>query len=162
MRENGSDFQAFHLDCRMVHSGRLFVLTTTFILQHFRILANVPHMMTMWRSSMAIIGYSLLCFLLFPGAFSQWIPYPDSGQATLTHYDLPRGYVAACGCTPETTHYPVAALSQMAFGSSANFGAYQVRPGSNARSDNNHRPRMWKVLQLNSGQPSCCDASLLP
>ncbi|KAL0956424.1 hypothetical protein HGRIS_002572 [Hohenbuehelia grisea] len=40
----------------------------------------------------------------------------------MTHYDLPRDYVAACGCTPSSTHYPTAALSQMAFGSSTAFG----------------------------------------
>jgi hypothetical protein len=33
-----------------------------------------------------------------------------------------QGYIAACGCTGESTHYPTAALSQMAFGSSRNYG----------------------------------------
>ena len=31
-------------------------------------------------------------------------------------------YIAACGCTGKSTHYPTAALSQMAFGSSQNYG----------------------------------------
>ena len=31
-------------------------------------------------------------------------------------------YIAACGCTGKSTHYPTAALSQMAFGSSSNYG----------------------------------------
>ncbi|TFK23961.1 hypothetical protein FA15DRAFT_705036 [Coprinopsis marcescibilis] len=53
---------------------------------------------------------------------AQWIDYPSEGIATLTHYTLPRGYVASCGCTPETTDYPTAALSQMAYGSSQSFG----------------------------------------
>lgn len=51
-----------------------------------------------------------------------WINYAPSGSATLTHYDLPRDYVASCGCTPASTHYPTAALSQMAYGSSTAFG----------------------------------------
>lgn len=53
---------------------------------------------------------------------SSWIEYPSTGQATLTHYSLPQGYVASCGCTPDSTKYPTAALSQMAYGSSASFG----------------------------------------
>jgi len=52
-----------------------------------------------------------------------WIDYAPSGSATLTHYGLPRDYVASCGCTPASTHYPTAALSQMAYGSSTAFGA---------------------------------------
>jgi hypothetical protein len=52
-----------------------------------------------------------------------WIDYTSNGSATLTHYDLPLDYVASCGCTPESTHYPTAALSQMAYGSSKAFGA---------------------------------------
>ncbi|KAF9010547.1 RlpA-like double-psi beta-barrel-protein domain-containing protein-containing protein [Cyathus striatus] len=51
-----------------------------------------------------------------------WITYPDSGLATLTHYTLPLDYVASCGCTPSSTHYPTAALSQMAYGSSTAYG----------------------------------------
>lgn len=57
-----------------------------------------------------------------PWSMSSWIQYPPTGLATLTHYSLPEGYVAACGCTPDSTKYPTAALSQMAFGSSANYG----------------------------------------
>lgn len=54
---------------------------------------------------------------------TQWIQYPYSGIATLTHYTLPENYIASCGCTAESTHYPTAALNQMAFGSSAAFGS---------------------------------------
>ncbi|KDQ27682.1 plant-expansin-like protein [Pleurotus ostreatus PC15] len=63
-------------------------------------------------------------FLLILGVVTsaQWIDYPANGFATMTHYTLPRDYVAACGCTPSSTHYPTAALSQMAFGSSAAYG----------------------------------------
>jgi len=40
----------------------------------------------------------------------------------MTHYDLPEDYVAACGCTGKSTHYPTVALSQLAFGSSQAYG----------------------------------------
>jgi len=53
---------------------------------------------------------------------SEWIQYPPYGFATMTHYDLPVDTVAACGCTPSSTHYPTAALNQMAYGSSAAYG----------------------------------------
>ena len=62
--------------------------------------------------------------LLRDQAIAQWIEYADSGPASLTHYTLPLNFVAACGCTPESTHYPTAALSQMAYGSSADYGAH--------------------------------------
>ncbi|KAG9007048.1 hypothetical protein FRB94_014712 [Tulasnella sp. JGI-2019a] len=48
--------------------------------------------------------------------------YPDNGWATMTHYDLPKDYIAACGCTAQSTHYPTAALSQLAYGSTAAYG----------------------------------------
>ena len=51
-----------------------------------------------------------------------WLQYPSTGTATLTHYDLPLDYIASCGCTPESTHYPTAALSQMAYGSTTAYG----------------------------------------
>ncbi|KAI0312751.1 RlpA-like double-psi beta-barrel-protein domain-containing protein-containing protein [Amylostereum chailletii] len=83
----------------------------------------------MARRSAHII-YSLACLLalllsLLTGARadnSSWIDYPDDGIATMTHYDLPRDFVASCGCTPDSTHYPTAALNQMAFGSSTAYG----------------------------------------
>ncbi|THV02414.1 hypothetical protein K435DRAFT_963139 [Dendrothele bispora CBS 962.96] len=53
---------------------------------------------------------------------SPWIQYPSDGLATMTHYDLPKDYIAACACTGDSTHYPTAALSQMAFGSSTAYG----------------------------------------
>jgi len=40
----------------------------------------------------------------------------------MTHYTLPKDYIAACGCTGASTHYPTVAMSQMAFGSSAAYG----------------------------------------
>ncbi|TRM69316.1 RlpA-like double-psi beta-barrel-protein domain-containing protein-containing protein [Schizophyllum amplum] len=55
-------------------------------------------------------------------AASDWIDYEDSGTATMTHYDLPEDYIASCGCVGGSTHYPTAALSQMAFGSSTAYG----------------------------------------
>lgn len=62
--------------------------------------------------------------LLIPLVTAQWIDYPDFGFATLTHYTLPSGFIAACGCTPSSTGFPTAALSQMAYGSSTAFGTY--------------------------------------
>jgi hypothetical protein len=53
---------------------------------------------------------------------TEWIQYPDAGTATMTHYSLPQNYVASCGCTGESTHFPTAALNQMAFGSSTAYG----------------------------------------
>ena len=40
----------------------------------------------------------------------------------MTHYTLPENFIAACGCTAASTHYPTAALNQMAFGSSTAYG----------------------------------------
>ena len=62
--------------------------------------------------------------LLGVQVIAQWIDYPDSGPASLTHYTLPLDFIAACGCTAESTHYPTAALSQMAYGSSADYGTH--------------------------------------
>jgi len=54
---------------------------------------------------------------------NEWIEYPASGYATMTHYTMPQGYIASCGCTGASTNYPTAALSQMAYGSSVSYGA---------------------------------------
>ncbi|TFK73895.1 hypothetical protein BDN72DRAFT_834220 [Pluteus cervinus] len=62
----------------------------------------------------------VICFPL--STFAQWIDYPPDGLATLTHYTIPQDFVASCGCTPASTHYPTAALSQMAYGSSTSYG----------------------------------------
>ncbi|KAJ7680491.1 RlpA-like double-psi beta-barrel-protein domain-containing protein-containing protein [Mycena polygramma] len=51
-----------------------------------------------------------------------WIDYPADGTATMTHYTIPDGFIAACGCTGDSTKYPTAAMSQMAYGSSTAFG----------------------------------------
>ncbi|EJU04214.1 hypothetical protein DACRYDRAFT_63875 [Dacryopinax primogenitus] len=49
----------------------------------------------------------------------------SSGLASLTHYNLPTGYVGSCGCEGESSgNYPTAALNQLAFGS-----AYVYGPG---------------------------------
>ncbi|ESK96550.1 endoglucanase v-like protein [Moniliophthora roreri MCA 2997] len=68
--------------------------------------------------SLQVLG--TFTFLL--SSLAQWIDYPANGFATMTHYDLPKDYIASCGCTEKSTHYPTAALSQMAFGSSAAYG----------------------------------------
>ncbi|KAH9910579.1 hypothetical protein B0H21DRAFT_775311 [Amylocystis lapponica] len=51
-----------------------------------------------------------------------WIQYPSDGTATMTTYSLPENYIAACGCTADSTHYPTAAMSQLAYGSSTAYG----------------------------------------
>ncbi|KIM31512.1 hypothetical protein M408DRAFT_260895 [Serendipita vermifera MAFF 305830] len=58
---------------------------------------------------------------------------PAQGFATITHYTLPLDYIASCGCTAKSTHYPTAALSSLAFGSTQNFGpgcgaCYRLKP----------------------------------
>ena len=58
---------------------------------------------------------------IFSYADGTW-NYPPSGFATMTHYTLPTGFIASCGCTAASTHYPTAALSQLAYGSSAAYG----------------------------------------
>ncbi|GBE80668.1 predicted protein [Sparassis crispa] len=71
------------------------------------------------------IPVPLLAFLLGLAAVAtraQWIDYPADGTATLTTYSLPENYIAACGCTADSTHYPTAAMSQMAYGSSMAYG----------------------------------------
>ncbi|KAI0031732.1 RlpA-like double-psi beta-barrel-protein domain-containing protein-containing protein [Vararia minispora EC-137] len=70
---------------------------------------------------LCLIAFTLLCAAA-ACASSEWIEYPSDGIATMTHYTLPSGYVASCGCTGASTGYPTAALNQMAFGSSTNFG----------------------------------------
>ncbi|KAF8160778.1 RlpA-like double-psi beta-barrel-protein domain-containing protein-containing protein [Crassisporium funariophilum] len=68
------------------------------------------------------LGLYLLLLLVTTITNAQWIDYPGNGLATMTHYGLPSGFVASCGCTGASTNYPTAALSQMAYGSSANYG----------------------------------------
>jgi hypothetical protein len=40
----------------------------------------------------------------------------------MTHYDLPLNAIAACGCTGQSTHYPTAAISSLAYGSTSSYG----------------------------------------
>ncbi len=68
----------------------------------------------------------ILCYALNAAA---WIDYAPDGLATLTHYTLPKDYIASCGCTPSSTHYPTAALSQMAYGSSNSYGSPEDTSG---------------------------------
>ena len=100
--------------------------------------------------------------LLGDQVIAQWIDYPDHGPASLTHYNLPTDFIAACGCTAESTHYPTAALSQMAYGSSADYGAHislllylviDIHFSS--------RARLWKVLQSDPASSSDCNTSVL-
>ncbi|KAI0305458.1 RlpA-like double-psi beta-barrel-protein domain-containing protein-containing protein [Multifurca ochricompacta] len=68
--------------------------------------------------------FSIIILLIFPHfvCATKWIEYTDSGFATMTHYTLPQDYIASCGCTGQSTHFPTAALNQMAFGSSTAYG----------------------------------------
>ncbi|KZT10946.1 uncharacterized protein LAESUDRAFT_721360 [Laetiporus sulphureus 93-53] len=70
-----------------------------------------------------VLSFVTCLLLSFSSATAtDWIQYPADGIATLTHYTLPENYIAACGCTADSTHYPTAAMSQMAYGSSAAYG----------------------------------------
>ncbi|KDN38694.1 hypothetical protein K437DRAFT_259301 [Tilletiaria anomala UBC 951] len=40
----------------------------------------------------------------------------------MTHYELPKGWVASCGCVGRVTYHPVAALNRLAYGSNTSFG----------------------------------------
>ncbi|PBK91506.1 hypothetical protein ARMGADRAFT_1166331 [Armillaria gallica] len=71
--------------------------------------------------SFSFLGLLVLLFSILLET-AAWINYNADGTATMTHYGLPENYVASCGCTPSSTHYPTAALSQMAYGSSAAYG----------------------------------------
>lgn len=77
----------------------------------------IPHFTRLhqWATLVALLGPPLT-------QASEWINYPPSGYATMTHYTLPENWIAACGCTANSTHYPTAAMSQMAFGSSTAYG----------------------------------------
>ncbi|KAJ7647197.1 RlpA-like double-psi beta-barrel-protein domain-containing protein-containing protein [Roridomyces roridus] len=63
-----------------------------------------------------------LVFIAQASNDSSWIDYPPDGTATMTHYTIPDGFIASCGCTGGSTGYPTAALSQSAYGSSTAFG----------------------------------------
>ncbi|KAF8348302.1 RlpA-like double-psi beta-barrel-protein domain-containing protein-containing protein [Amanita rubescens] len=91
-----------------------------------------------------------LAILLFltKVALSQWISYPSSGIASLTHYQLPSGYIAACGCVPGSTNYPTAALSQMAYGSSTSYGIFYSWLASSASHLLPLGPACGKCFQL--------------
>ncbi|KAI0823743.1 RlpA-like double-psi beta-barrel-protein domain-containing protein-containing protein [Trametes gibbosa] len=79
---------------------------------------------------LSLLLYSRLWLLLslIPSLFietacaAEWIEYPSDGTATLTHYTLPDGYIASCGCTGASTRYPTVAMSQYAYGSSTAYG----------------------------------------
>ncbi|KIJ19059.1 hypothetical protein PAXINDRAFT_70510 [Paxillus involutus ATCC 200175] len=65
--------------------------------------------------------YIILSFLHATRA-TEWIQYSPDGYATMTHYTIPQGFIAACGCTGDSTDYPTAAMNQMAYGSSTSYG----------------------------------------
>ncbi|KAF5370619.1 hypothetical protein D9758_001939 [Tetrapyrgos nigripes] len=67
--------------------------------------------------------FIVLAFLFALVNASSWIQYPPNGFATMTHYDLPSGYIASCACTGKSTNYPTSAMNQMAFGSAVAYGS---------------------------------------
>ena len=78
-----------------------------------------------FMSCLFTLTLSLFLFVYAPlvcANSTEWIIYPDTGTATMTHYTLPQNYITSCGCTGESTHFPTAALNQMAYGSSTAYG----------------------------------------
>jgi len=77
----------------------------------------------MTSTFVSTIKAAVTLFLFAPFVYAtQWIQYPANGFATMTHYTLPEDYIASCGCAGQSTHFPTAALNQMAFGSSTSYG----------------------------------------
>ena len=85
--------------------------------EHSALAVMIPSLMP----RVLCVIHSLFVLSLIPSV-NGWIQYATSGTASLTHYTLPQGYIAACGCTGASTKYPTAAMSQMAYGSSAAYG----------------------------------------
>jgi hypothetical protein len=73
------------------------------------------------------MSYVVLTLLFYLSLARAWLNYSSDGAATLTHYTLPTNYIASCGCTPASTHYPTAALSQMAYGSNTSYGTTNLQ-----------------------------------
>ncbi|CAK5281603.1 unnamed protein product [Mycena citricolor] len=69
-----------------------------------------------------LFQFIILFFIPLVRTTSDWITYPANGTATMTHYTMAQGYIASCGCTGDSTKYPTAAMSQMAYGSSTAYG----------------------------------------
>ncbi|KAH7913494.1 RlpA-like double-psi beta-barrel-protein domain-containing protein-containing protein [Hygrophoropsis aurantiaca] len=68
-------------------------------------------------------AFSFVLLGCLPTAYgTEWIQYPVDGYATMTHYELPPDFIAACGCNTASTDFPTAAMSQMAYGSSTSYG----------------------------------------
>ncbi|KAJ1304315.1 hypothetical protein OPQ81_005475 [Rhizoctonia solani] len=63
-----------------------------------------------------------LLYVLSWGTIVHGWTYSESGIATMTHYTMDVGTIAACGCTGGSTHYPTAALSSLAYGSDGTVG----------------------------------------
>ncbi|KAL5631684.1 hypothetical protein ACGC1H_007261 [Rhizoctonia solani] len=63
-----------------------------------------------------------LVHVLAWGATAYAWTYTENGIATMTHYTMDVGTIAACGCTGGSTHYPTAALSSLAYGSDGTVG----------------------------------------
>lgn len=95
-------------------------------------------------------------------AAAQWISYPPAGLASLTHYQLPTNYIAACGCVADSTHYPTAALSQMAYGSSTDYGKYPRKRAFFCFSSRETGPACGKCFQLTLLNPVIANPPFKP
>jgi hypothetical protein len=101
----------------------LAILLTLFV--RARVALHLLFYVVLFITILFIMFLSGFCTLLVVAQLvlaSSWIEYPNDGIATMTHYSLPVDFITACGCTAQSTHYPTAALNQMAFGSSTAFG----------------------------------------
>ncbi|KAG8835274.1 hypothetical protein FRC20_003309 [Serendipita sp. 405] len=120
------------------------------------------------------IFHSLFISLIFIGvkvvSADVWHP-PSNGFATITHYTLPLDYIASCGCSAKSTHYPTAALSSLAFGSTQVFGpgcgaCYRLKPLNTFLSnppffppENELRDIVVKVIDLCPTWSPWCEAT---
>lgn len=73
-----------------------------------------------WLVVLSLVAHQSRAGLLAKG-LPPW-PIPSQGNATLTHYDLPRDAIVSCGCVADSTHYPTAAINELAYGSATSFG----------------------------------------
>ncbi|KZT38852.1 hypothetical protein SISSUDRAFT_712798 [Sistotremastrum suecicum HHB10207 ss-3] len=63
-----------------------------------------------------------LWFSMYSALVAAYYQVPPTGYASMTHYDLPLNDIAACGCTGASTHFPTAAIAQIAYGSTDQYG----------------------------------------
>lgn len=57
------------------------------------------------KPSIRVLVFYLFSFKL--ASASDWIQYPATGYATMTHYTMPSDYIASCGCTGASRYISV-------------------------------------------------------